>query len=217
MHGALAKLQSLAIYRNPELVMVSGIDGSRELERLVVYDNDDLTAMPELDQLVHLRSLEISNNSELGAVDGLKSLGQLERLVITDNGNLTTLSGLDGLVSLRSLVIYGNDRLTSVFGLAGLDQLLLLVVWDNPVLSDIAGLDALPSLQRAAVAGSLVDEVIDAFQHTPDLQTLVLDDGADTHGVGAALNEMRRNAGLAPVEISHSPPGSLAWWDAMRG
>jgi hypothetical protein len=104
-----------------------------------------------------------------------------------------------------------------VFGLAGLHQLLLLVVWDNPVLSDIAGLEALPNLQRAAVAGALVDEVIDAFQHTPELQTLVLDDDPDTRRVGVALNEMRRSAGLAPVQISHSPPGSLAWWDAMRG
>ena len=70
---------------------------------------------------------------------------------------------------------------------------------------------------NVAVAGSLVEKVIDAFQHTPELQTLVLDDGGDTLGVGIALNRMRRDAGLAPVEISHSPPGSPAWWDAMRG
>ena len=127
------------------------------------------------------------------------------------------MSGLDGLASLRSLVIYGNESLSSVYGLAGLDQLQLLVVWDNPALRDIAGLASLASLQRAAVAGSLVEKLMDAFQHTPQLQSLVLDDGGDTRRVGIALNQMRRDAGLAPVEISHSAPGSPAWWDAMRG
>jgi hypothetical protein len=138
-------------------------------------------------------------------------------LVVTRNAALTSLSGLEGLASLRSLVIYGNGSLSSVFGLAGLHQLQQLVIWDNPALTDVAGLADLPNLQRAAVAGSLVEKLIDAFQHTPELQTLVLDDGGDTRRVGIALNQMRRDAGLAPVEISHSPPGSPAWWDAMRG
>jgi hypothetical protein len=124
---------------------------------------------------------------------------------------------LDGLASLRSLVIYGNQSLNSVFGLAGLDQLQLLVIWDNPALNEVTGLSDLPNLRRAAVAGSLVEKLIDAFQHTPELQTLVLDENGDTRRVGIALNQMRRDAGLAPVEISHSPPGSPAWWDAMRG
>jgi hypothetical protein len=114
-------------------------------------------------------------------------------------------------------VIYGNARLTSVFGVAGLDQLRLLVVWDNPALVEIAGLEELPSLERAAVAGSVVDEVLDAFQRTPELRTLVLDENEDTQRVGVALNQMRRDAGFAPVEISHPPPGSPAWWEAMRG
>ena len=92
------------------------------------------------------------------------------------------------------------------------------MVWDNPALRDIAGLASLPSLQRAAVAGSLVEKLIDAFQHTPQLQSA----GARRRrrhpaGSAIALNQMRRDAGLAPVEISHSPPGSPAWWDAMRG
>jgi hypothetical protein len=179
--------------------------------------NDTLAAMPALDGLSELTSLEVSRNGRLRSVTGLDRLVRLERLVITGNPALTSLSGLDGLVALRSLVIYGNDRLTSVFGVAGLDQLRLLVVWDNAALAQIAGLEALPSLERAAVAGTLVDGVIDAFQHTTALQSLVLDDGVDTRRVGAALNQMRRDAGLAPVEISHPSPGSPAWWEAMRG
>ena len=137
--------------------------------------------------------------------------------MVTRNPALASLAGLDGLASLRSLVIYGNENLNSVFGLAGLHQLQLLVIWDNPALSDVAGLANLANLERAAVAGSVVEKLIDAFQHTHGLQSLVLDDGGDNRRVGIALNQMRRDAGLAPVEISYSPPGSPAWWDAMRG
>ena len=42
--------------------------GSRQLERLVVYGNDELVEMPDLEHLTRLRNLEISSNAELPSV-----------------------------------------------------------------------------------------------------------------------------------------------------
>ena len=97
-------------------------------------DNNQLTDVTGLEELIHLKELRIYNN-QLTDVTGLEKLTQLRYLNLAAN-QLTDLRGLEKLTQLETLWITRN-QLVDVMGLKKLTKLKSLNLSDNPDLTKV--------------------------------------------------------------------------------
>lgn len=104
---------------------------------------NQLTSIPEIDNLVNLQTLRLTNNN----LTNLPSLGNLTALLNlrVENNNLTSLPSLNGLTNLNNLHAQGND-LTDLPSLGDLGNLVALNISHNQI-NMLPSLSSLTSLR----------------------------------------------------------------------
>lgn len=152
----------LHLYHNPALTSLAGLAALREIDAVLIQDNDSLTDLTgltgDLDGILFPGwYLAVFGNDALTDLEGLAGIVDLDRSVyIGDNLNLTDISTLATVLSptILEVSISGNPALPDLQGLEGLVAPQVVYITDNDALVDLTGLD---SLQSAVPHGILIE------------------------------------------------------------
>ena len=143
----LPDLRSLILF-DTGLTDLSVLAAQRQIVRLSLLDNSQLTSVASLSQAAHLESLTLSGKA-LTDLSPLASLGGLKELSVTGTA-IRNASFLSGMTGLKSLELTGNKELGTVPELAGLAQLERLILDSDESFAsqdDLAGLSSLKALK----------------------------------------------------------------------
>ena len=130
------------------LTDLSVLAARRQLVRLSLLDNGQLTGVASLSQASHLESLTLSGKA-LTDLSPLASLSGLEELSVTGTA-IRDAAFLTGMTGLKSLELTGNKELGAVPELAGLNRLERLTLDSDESFAgqdDLAGLTGLKALK----------------------------------------------------------------------
>ena len=130
------------------LTDLSVLAAQRQIVRLSLLDNDQLTGVASLSQAAHLERLTLSGKA-LTDLSPLASLSALEELSVTGT-SIRDAAFLSGMTGLKSLELTGNKELGAVPELAGLAQLERLILDSDESFAgqnDLAGLSSLKALK----------------------------------------------------------------------
>ena len=130
------------------LTDLSVLAAQRQIVRLSLLDNDQLTSVASLSQATHLKSLTLSGKA-LTDLSPLASLSGLEDLSVTGTA-IRDAAFLSGMTGLKSLELTGNKELGTVPELAGLAQLERLILDSDESFAgqdDLTGLSSLKALK----------------------------------------------------------------------
>lgn len=139
---------------------LEGLQYFNNLRGLVASDNQ-LTSLPNIDNLTQLQTLNVRNN-------GLTTLPNLDNLVnltnlYAENNQLTALPSLSGNIKLLSLQVAAN-KIKTLSSLSALVKLNILDVSNNQ-LTALQSLSALTNLERLYCGGNQIIKL-------PDLNAL---------------------------------------------
>jgi hypothetical protein len=141
------------IQGNAALTSLNGLEGITTIERLEIWNNNRLTSLTGLDNLISINGwLSVYHNDSLVNFSGLNQLDSIGGdLNITFNAGLTSMEGLEGLTYVGSSLQIGyNDNLNSLKGLDELTYIRLgLFVAHNPNLANISNLINLNTVKHA--------------------------------------------------------------------
>ena len=143
----LSALRELILF-DTGLTDLSVLAAQRQLVRLSLLDNGQLTGVASLSQAVHLESLTLSGKA-LTDLSPLASLSGLEDLSVTGTA-IRDAAFLSGMTGLKSLELTGNKELGAVPELAGLERLERLILDSDESFAgqdDLAGLTSLKALK----------------------------------------------------------------------
>ena len=143
----LPALRSLILF-DTGLTDLSVLAAQRQIVRLSLLDNAQLTSVASLSQAAHLKCLTLSGGA-LTDLSPLASLSGLEELSVTGTA-IRNASFLSGMTGLKVLELTGNRELGAVpelAGLAGLERLTLDSDENFASQDDLAGLTSLKALK----------------------------------------------------------------------
>ena len=143
----LSALRELILF-DTGLTDLSVLAAQRQLVRLSLLDNGQLTSVASLSQAAHLESLTLSGKA-LTDLSPLASLSGLEKLSVTGT-SIRDAAFLSGMTGLKSLELTGNKELGTVPELAGLTRLERLTLDSDESFAsqdDLAGLASLKALK----------------------------------------------------------------------
>ena len=143
----LSALRELILF-DTGLTDLSVLAAQRQIVRLSLLDNGQLTSVASLSRAAHLESLTLSGKA-LTDLSPLASLSALEELSVTGTA-IRDAAFLSGLTGLKSLELTGNRELGAVPELAGLARLERLTLDSDESFAgqdDLAGLSGLKALK----------------------------------------------------------------------
>ena len=143
----LSALRELILF-DTGLTDLSVLAAQRQIVRLSLLDNGQLTSVASLSQATHLESLTLSGKA-LADLSPLASLSGLEELSVTGTA-IRDAAFLSGMTGLKSLELTGNKELGTVPELAGLAQLERLILDSDESFAgqdDLTGLSSLKALK----------------------------------------------------------------------
>lgn len=130
------------------LTDLSVLAAQRQIVRLSLLDNGQLTGVASLSRAAHLESLTLSGKA-LTDLSPLSSLSGLEELSVTGT-SIRDAAFLSGMTGLKTLELTGNKELGAVPELAGLGRLERLILDSDESFAaqdDLAGLTSLKALK----------------------------------------------------------------------
>jgi hypothetical protein len=124
--ASLRYVQTFYIGNNAQLSSLAGLKIDT-VDALAMYRNPVLTTLTGLNMLKYAYSLTIQRNEKLPNLQGLNGLLHAEQITINFNNQLQTLEGLDELVKCNYYGIYveNNPRLKSISGMPKLERAVL--------------------------------------------------------------------------------------------
>lgn len=143
----LPALRELILF-DTGLTDLSSLAAQRQIVRLSLLDNGQLTSVASLSRAAHLESLALSGKA-LTELSPLASLSGLEELSVTGTA-IRDAAFLSGMTGLKSLELTGNKELGTVPELAGLARLERLTLDSDESFSgqdDLTGLTSLKALK----------------------------------------------------------------------
>ena len=137
----MLELRDITLFRRPS--DLNGLQFAKNLERLELFNDSDITNVNNLVGLEKLVSLDINGN----AVSDLSDISQLTSLTTLEigNNNISDISGLANLTNLKTLVISGNN-ISNIDALTNLVNLELLSI-DGNNLSNLSNMGNLNNLR----------------------------------------------------------------------
>ncbi|MDW3194227.1 MAG: hypothetical protein R8G66_17770 [Cytophagales bacterium] len=109
------------------------VNGHLTISQTKVKDLRGLTNVQRIDS-----GLLVFRNQELTAIDVFSQLSHLGRIAVNHNNQMTTMAEFDRLESLGDVAINDNDRLTTISGFDGLQTVVRdLHITSNPSLAEI--------------------------------------------------------------------------------
>ena len=116
---ALAMLTRLTAARK-EITNLSGLEHATGLERLDLGQNENITDISELANLIHLENLDLADNG----ITDISDLSDLKKLEVLDlrNNNVTDTALLSTMTHLKNLYVLGNNGLSSLKELVRLTE-----------------------------------------------------------------------------------------------
>lgn len=186
----LKKLESLEL-GGPSLTSLEGLDQLPALNELILFEsgltdlsvlaaqknivklsllkNDQLTSVASLSQAAHLKSLTLSGKS-LTDLSPLASLSGLEELSVTGTA-IRDAAFLTGMTGLKSLELMGNKELGTVPELAGLTGLERLILDSD---ESFASQNDLASLSNLKALNLRVTKKLSFLQPLQNLEELTI-------------------------------------------
>lgn len=142
------EFESSADYRiiitdNDSLVSLSGLESVEELELLSIKNNDALTSLEGVGNVLAIKSdwggLDIIDNDVLMGLDGLDNLQEVEGMEIAYNSSLLNINAFYGIESVsRYFSIKDNPSLVSIDGIstATFEEIYSIKIYNNDSLSE---------------------------------------------------------------------------------
>lgn len=191
--SGISSLQGLDSLPRLRLLSLSGtsvenlslLASYKNIEKLHLVRNKNLTSINSLEQMRHLKALRIERQ-EILDFQVLGNMEQLEELVVRDTG-IKDFYFLSQLTELRRLTVKENSDLKSVAGIGSLVQLEELTV------DDIDGLEEIKSLERLESVSLTYPQTLAMLSSLPNLKHL------DVYGAGR-LKDIRPVATLGSLE-----------------
>lgn len=116
LENLMDTITHLSISKNPSLLNINGVRNITPTELVRITDNDLITSISILSNIVSLNYLTVEGNASLLNLEGLNNLHTINNdLSIGGNLNLKTLNGLSGLINVSNeMKIIGNHRLENL-------------------------------------------------------------------------------------------------------
>ena len=210
----LPALRELILF-DTGLTDLSVLAAQRQIVRLSLLDNGQLTGVASLSQAAHLESLTLSGKA-LTDLSPLASLSGLEELSVTGTA-IRDAAFLSGMTGLKSLELTGNKELGTVPQLAGLAQLERLTLDSDESFAgqdDLAGLASLKALKlRVSKKLSFLHPLQD---HLEELTIYSYQASWDISGV-AQFQNLKRLSFRSGNDFYDSYTIELLGVDALRG
>ncbi|WP_088888980.1 hypothetical protein [Leptolyngbya ohadii] len=146
-----AGLQTLQVFRSPDLNDISALSRFPTLQMLVLEDTA-LSTIANLDQAASLADLRLHANQYLTGIQGHLPQLSLQQLVIAQSPLLTDISGVGSLRRLNRLLLSRLDQLSDLAPLSHLIELEELVLEQCPEVQSIAAIASLTALQRLYIS-----------------------------------------------------------------
>jgi len=143
---------TLFIGGNSELRSLSGLEGLRSANEVVIVNNPSLRNIDALSDVEQVDRVSVAHNPELRVIAGMNHVSHLQSLLIMHNG-ATRVTGFDGLVSAGDVTIADNPKLIYMTGLKQLSFVDNLTLDANPRLAPAPGM--LSDLTHAAAIFSV--------------------------------------------------------------
>lgn len=122
------------------LNFLNGINGT--IGALEIKNNSSLSTIENI--IINItNSLIINNNDLLTNLSGVNNIIELSELNISNNNLLTSLTGLESITSLGNLLLYNNPALSSLSGLNNVLNMTgpTLLIENNPLLENFTSLN----------------------------------------------------------------------------
>jgi hypothetical protein len=156
---------NLHIADNPNLETLSGLEGLRSVDTLVVCANPKLEHLGGLHGLRKARRIAVEKSPELDDLEGLDGVRTLESLALIRTG-ISSVRGLSNVVSVGDLVVVSNPRLVGLGGFIQVRAAESVRVIDNRRLAGQAFLTELEAVSGPVVIegnSSLAKSEVDAL------------------------------------------------------
>lgn len=158
--SGLSNLQTiggLVVTNNDALTDLTGLQNVvGDTPSITINENDALTSLSDFPSIESVGSLTIQNNNVLANLDGLENLQSIDGILyIWGNNSLNSISGLENLNTIAgNFWLSNHPNLTSLSGLENLSQLGGVFIQLNDLLSDLSPLSNLSILDYLSIGFS---------------------------------------------------------------
>ncbi|MFA4986414.1 MAG: hypothetical protein WC712_07515 [Candidatus Brocadiia bacterium] len=155
---SLSALQSLTLWRSPELASVKGMADLPNLKYLTITGSKSLTG-ESFSTAGPLEGICLRDCPSLSSLKQLKLGPETQHADFRGCTGLTDVSSLSVCASIRRIFLSGSPLLTDVTVLAGMKHLEILEISECPALAELPDLGGSTALSSLAVRGTAIKDL----------------------------------------------------------